>query len=268
MQRVLSKKSSMQQLYGLATAVLAAGTLSVCAPALAAPNGDAPAISVSEIVLADAKKATGDGWQVKDLDRTRKMEKNETRRDRTNTDGRDDDGDRNRDRSGDNDNDNNNDDDRNWSHGDDDDRDDGDRNWDRSGDRDDDRNWSRGDDGDRDESWRRNHRSQAEGRHDRGNHYGWERGKHRGWDKNGGHPGYDGDRSDNRGDWRAERRGSRWTGQPIDRIDSQVMRDYGAYGLPRPGEGQYYARSNNDVYLVTERTQRIQDAFVLRNYLR
>jgi Ni/Co efflux regulator RcnB len=42
-----------------------------------------------------------------------------------------------------------------------------------------------------------------------------------------------------------------------------VIRDYDDYYLPPPRRGHYYARVDNDVYLVAEATKRIIDAFVL-----
>lgn len=115
---------------------------------------------------------------------------------------------------------------------------------------------------------RHDDRDRVEGRHDRGNHYGWQRGMHYGWDKNGRDSDFDDRRYGDGSDWRAERRQSRWTGQDIGRVNSSVLRDYDAYDLPRPGPGQYYARSGNEVFLVTEGTRQIMDAFVLRGLAR
>lgn len=211
MQRISSKKSPIRPIYALAAAVLAAGALSVSAPAFAAPTlatsgGDARAASISDVVLVGGNGKRGQG---KGGDRLHQMKK-----------------------------DNDRDDDR----------------WGR-----DDHRWDRN---------RHDDRGHVQGRHDRGNHYGWERGNHYGWGKNGRNPGYDGRWSGDRSDWRAERRHSRWTGQHIGRVNSSLMPDYEAYNLPRPGPGQYYARSGNDAYLVTEGTQRILDAFVLRGLVR
>lgn len=121
--------------------------------------------------------------------------------------------------------------------------------------------------------WRRverghDDRDGVEDRHDRGNHYGWQRGLHYGWDKNARNRDFDDRRYGDGSDWRAERQQSRWTGQDIGRVNSSIFQNYEAYDLPRPGPGQYYARSGNDVYLVTEQTRRIMDAFMLRDLVR
>jgi Ni/Co efflux regulator RcnB len=108
----------------------------------------------------------------------------------------------------------------------------------------------------------------VEGRHDHGNHYGWQRGMHYGWDKNARNRDFDDRRYGDGSNWRAERQQSRWTGQDIGRVNSSIFQDYDAYDLPRPGRGQYYARSGNDVYLVTKQTRRIVDAFMLRDLVR
>jgi len=42
-----------------------------------------------------------------------------------------------------------------------------------------------------------------------------------------------------------------------------VIHEYDDYNLPPPRRGHYYARVDNDVYLVAEATKRIIDAFVL-----
>ena len=42
-----------------------------------------------------------------------------------------------------------------------------------------------------------------------------------------------------------------------------MIHEYDDYNLPPPRRGQYYARVDNDVYLVAEATKRIIDAFVL-----
>lgn len=156
------------------------------------------------------------------------------------------------------------------------------------------RHWRRGD-GDEEEwegLWDR--RRGEDWDHDRGRHLGWERGLHRGWDGGRGH---DWRWGRGRGDdWRWGRGSSRWrdwdwrhrhdghwgkkhqrwhtrhhprhrewVGRPFPRGGYSVIQDYYSYGLPTPYRGQFYARSDNDVFLVDEATRRILDAFVLYN---
>ena len=186
---------------GLTAAVVAVGTLSVSAPALAAPNDEVPGVSISEIVLAGANKESGNRGQGKNLhDRSQKLEQGDSRAKRGAGD-RDGD-DRNRSREEGEDGEGGN---RDWSREEGEDGDGGNRDWSREegGDRDGgNRDWSREEGEDGDGYWRRGNR---------GNHYGWERGKHLGWNKDPGHPRYGGDREDRR----AERRESGWTGQRI-----------------------------------------------------
>ncbi|HSF94795.1 MAG TPA: RcnB family protein [Thermohalobaculum sp.] len=114
----------------------------------------------------------------------------------------------------------------------------------------DDRDWRHG----RDRGHK--HYRRHDDRHDRGHHYGWKRGKHDGW----------------RDDHRYGRvhlrshhhpRHRYWVGRRAPRRDVIVVYNYEEYYLPRPRRGHYYARVDNDVFLVAEATRRIIDAFVL-----
>jgi len=66
--------------------------------------------------------------------------------------------------------------------------------------------------------------------------------------------------------WKTQRhpRWSYWKGRRLPPHGRYyVVRDYGAYHLPRPPRGYYYVRDNDDVFLVLETTRTIVDAFVL-----
>lgn len=146
-------------------------------------------------------------------------------------------------------------DDRRWGHGRDD------RRWrhrrdDRRVWRDDRRrrhgDWDRGRGHDRD--WR------ADRRH--GKHKGWDR-KHKRWEKQQKRW----ERKHRRWHARQHPRHRHWRGRHVSRGNYEVFRDYDRYRLPRPRRGQFYARSGNDVFLVSEATRRIIDAFLLQNTL-
>lgn len=79
--------------------------------------------------------------------------------------------------------------------------------------------------------------------HDRGNHYGWYKQKH----------------------WRARHhpRHDYWVGRRFPRVEYVIIDHYDDYYLPPPRHGHYYARVDNDVYLIAEGTKLIIDAFVL-----
>lgn len=99
---------------------------------------------------------------------------------------------------------------------------------------------------------------------DRGRHYGWDRGRHRGWDRGRGHSGHGhGHHAERRRHARHHPRHGYWVGRRFPRVDYVVIHEYDDYYLPPPRRGQYYARVDNDVYLVAEATKRIIDAFVL-----
>ncbi len=166
----------------------------------------------------------------------------------------------------------------------------------------DDRNWRR----DRDDrrGWRGDRRRHGDWDRSRGRHFGWERGRghDRDWrDERRRHGDWDRDRRHDR-DWRADRRHGKhkgwdrnhkrwekqqkrwekqhrrwharphprnrhWRGRQVSRGNLVMLRDYDRYQLPRPRRGQFYARSGNDVFLISEVTRRIIDAFLLQNTL-
>ena len=126
------------------------------------------------------------------------------------------------------------------------------------------RDWNRG--GDRGYRSDRNRRTRRDwGQHvGRGRHYGWDRGRHRGWDRGRGHSGHGhGYHAERRRHARYHPRHGYWVGRRFTRVEYVVIHDYDYYYLPPPRRGQYYARVDNDVYLVAEATKRIIDAFVL-----
>lgn len=66
--------------------------------------------------------------------------------------------------------------------------------------------------------------------------------------------------------WRTQRRPRHrhWVGRDLPpRGPYMVILDYRDYGLPRPRPGYAYVRMDRDVYLISEATRRIIDAFVL-----
>lgn len=162
--------------------------------------------------------------------------------------------------------------------------------------------WDEGDDRWRDRrhrgDWDRDrgrHRGWDRGRgHDwrwgrgRGHDWRWGRGHDRRWDRWGGRRDHwrDWDRKDwkkaqkrwekDRKRWEKQRRRwharqhprrHHWIGRPFRYDGYSVLRDFDNFFLPPMGPGQFYARSDNDVFLVDEATRRIIDAFVLYNAL-
>jgi len=114
-----------------------------------------------------------------------------------------------------------------------------DRDWRRDGDRDHDRHYGH----DRDRRYYGHDHGRRYYGHDHGNHYGWEKQKH----------------------WRARHhpRHHYWVGRRFPRVEYVVIDHYDDYYLPPPRHGHYYARVDNDVYLIAEGTKLIIDAFVL-----
>lgn len=149
---------------------------------------------------------------------------------------------------------------------------DGDRKW-RRGDRDDDRRWQRGGRGDDD--WRRHgHRTWDDWSRNRHGDWRGDRGRHLGWDRGRGHDRHWRDHRRDKKDkfsakkhkrWHAQKhpRHRYWHGRHFPRVKYVVIRDYDRYYLPPPRRGHFYARVDNDVFLVAEGTKRIIDAFVL-----
>jgi Ni/Co efflux regulator RcnB len=133
--------------------------------------------------------------------------------------------------------------------------------WDRRADRRDDRWDRRADRRDhrRDDRWDRR-ADRRDYRWDRGNHYGWDRGKHYGW-RDGGHKHY----KHKHKRWHAGHhpRHRSWAGRRLPRTHYVVIERYNDYYLPPPRRGHYYARVDNDVFLVAQATHLIVDAFVL-----
>jgi Ni/Co efflux regulator RcnB len=209
----------------LAAALAASAGLALSLPASAAPV-KAPAVAEpsGNVILVGSWDRDSNRWTDTDRQRSR-------------------DGDRKRgDRSAQGD--------RRW-----DDR--SDRRWDRRAERRDDR-WERRSER-RDDRWdkRRDHR--WEHRHDRGNHYGWDRGRHYGWDRDHKHYKKKHKR------WHAGHhpRHRYWAGRRLPRTHYVVIERYNDYYLPPPRRGHYYARVDNDVFLVAQATHLIVDAFVL-----
>lgn len=219
----------------LAAAVLASSGLVLSTPALAAPRDGATVAPWANATVLVKNKHSSGKWSNTD-------ESEQWRR----RDGKSD-GDRTRTRS----------DDRQRSN------DDGrarsqrtDREWRRDGNRDrtqrSDRSWRRDNDRGRtqrsDRNWRR------DGNGNNGNHFGWDRGNHYGWDK-----------GQKRKHWRARQhpRHRYYVGRQMPRVQYVVIHEYNDYYLPPPRRGHYYARVDNDVYLVAEATKLIIDAFVL-----
>ena len=54
-----------------------------------------------------------------------------------------------------------------------------------------------------------------------------------------------------------------YIGRRFPRVQYVIIDHYDDYYLPPPRRGHYYARVDNDVYLVAEATKLIIDAFVL-----
>lgn len=268
----------MQSLRLIAAAAIATGGLAFAAPALAAPKGPAAAPEAGSVLLVAGQRGVEDShWlndqdgrdQRRDRERSgerdtdrqggqadRRQERHEERRadrgdrrdddwrreDWRREDWRRDDG-----RHGD------------WSH---------DR-WGRSdwnhdrwgqGDRDHRRDWARRDWDRFGRDW---HRDDGRG-YGGGYPYGWDRGNHYGWERGaayGARPGY------GRPGWHARAyqhpQYRYWVGRRLPRQHYEVVHRYDDYFLPRPGRGTYYARHDNDVYLVAESTRRILGAYVL-----
>lgn len=65
--------------------------------------------------------------------------------------------------------------------------------------------------------------------------------------------------------WHRHPRRAYWVGRrfPYERRYYVVIRDYHHYHLPPPPRGHFYARVDDEVFLVAEATKRIIDAFVL-----
>lgn len=110
---------------------------------------------------------------------------------------------------------------------------------------------------DRDDSWRHGRHDRSE--RDRGRHYGWDRG--RGHDKHWENKHW----KNKHKRWHARRhpRHRYWHGRHVPRNRYVVIHDYRDYYLPRPPRGHFYARIDNDVFLVAAATKSIIDAFVL-----
>jgi Ni/Co efflux regulator RcnB len=220
----------------IAAAVLASSGLALSTPALSAPKADTAAAPwANQVVL------------VKEQRRDRNLSNRGANKQWRSRDGQRDAG-RRGDRAGRNDRQRNNDGDRTRTRRSDRDwRRDGDRT--RHSDRDRRRYGDRGHTRHSGRDWRR------DGRHDNGNHYGWQRGKHYGWNKGKKYR-----------RWRARHhpRHGHYVGRYLPRRTRYVViRDYDDYYLPPPRRGHYYARVDNDVYLVAEATKLVIDAFVL-----
>jgi hypothetical protein len=219
----------------LAAVALAAGGLILSTPALAAPKGGTAVEPWANAVVLVKSKHRDRNWSTEDGTKHWRRDDGRGKGDRTRRSDRDwrRDGDRTR-RS--------------------------DRDWRRDGDRTrhSDRDWRRDHDRTRrsDRDWRRDDR-RDHGKHyrrDRGKHYGWDRGKHYGWNK-----------GKKRKHWRARHhpRHNYYIGRRFPRVQYVVIDRYDDYYLPPPRRGHYYARVDNDVYLVAEATKLIIDAFVL-----
>ena len=126
--------------------------------------------------------------------------------------------------------------------------------------------------------WERDHRRGDWDRH-RHREWGWDRGRHRGWDRGRGHDWrwgrghgrWDDDRWRDRKRWKKDARWRldhhpyhrRWVGRHFEWRRYDHIRDHARYGLRPPLPGYFYARIDNDIFLVAEGSRRIVDAWVL-----